>query len=169
MKNQYLILLACSLSFLAAPAFAKDANMPAKPLTMTETYAEKHPSPGFSDEQLDRVHAIKVKYDDIHNARDLELDKLYRKIFEGLNLQSIDKASLTATQEKINVLEAASSNDELQMMIDLHEVLTPEQRTNLRRDTLIQEAMDGSSNPMGGPIPMPGMCPPPPPPSANSR
>jgi Spy/CpxP family protein refolding chaperone len=151
MKNHLVLLVACGLTFVVSPALAKDANMPVKPLTMSETFAEKHPSPGFSDEQLERVHAIKVKYDDVNDARDLELQKLYRQIFEGLNQQNLDKANLTSRQNKINSLEATAANDDLQMMIDLHDVLTPEQRTNLRRETLQQEAIEGGvgSAPMG--------------------
>jgi Spy/CpxP family protein refolding chaperone len=147
-----------------SPALAKDANLPVKPLTMSETFAEKHPSPGFSDEQLERVHAIKIKYDDVNASRDLELGRLYRQIFEGLNQQNLDKANLTALQNKINVLEVAAANDDLQMMIDLHEVLTPEQRTNLRRETLQQEALDGGVGPAPMGRGMMQMCPPPPPP-----
>ncbi|MDR3615025.1 MAG: hypothetical protein P4L53_15805 [Candidatus Obscuribacterales bacterium] len=150
MKNHLVLLVACGLACVVSPALAKDANMPVKPLTMSETFAEKHPSPGFSDEQLERVHAIKVKYDDITDARDLELQRLYRQIFEGLNQQNLDKANLTSLQNKINSLEATAANDDLQMMIDLHDVLTPEQRTNLRRETLQQEAIEGGV----GPAPM---------------
>ncbi|MFX5358945.1 hypothetical protein ABTD15_19795, partial [Acinetobacter baumannii] len=81
---------------------------------------------GFSDDQLERVHAIKIKYDDINDARDLELEKLNRQIIEGLNQQNADKATLFSVQTKINELEAKAANDDLQMMIDLHDVLTPE-------------------------------------------
>ncbi len=143
MKKHLTFLVACGIACMISPAFAKDANIPVNPLTMSETFAEKHPSPGFSDEQLERVHAIKVKYDDINDARDLKLQKLYRQIFESLNQQNLDKASLSAMQDKINSPEAAAANDDLQMMIDLHDVLTPEQRTNLRRETLQQEAIEG--------------------------
>lgn len=163
MKNHIVLLLACSIACIVSPALAKDANSPVKPLTMSETFAEKHPSPGFSDEQLERVHAIKVKYDDVNDARDLELQKLYRQIFEGLNQQNLDKTHLTSLQNKINSLEVAAANDDLQMMIDLHDVLTPEQRTNLRRETLQQEAIEGGIGPAPMGRNMLQMCAPPPP------
>jgi hypothetical protein len=153
MKNHLALLVACGIACIVSPAFAKETNIPVNPMTMSETFAEKHPSPGFSDEQLERVHAIKVKYDDLNDARDLQLQKLYRQIFESLNQQNLDKANLLALQNKINSLEAAAANDDLQMMIDLHDVLTAEQRTNLRRETLQQEAIDGGV----GPAPM-GRC-----------
>lgn len=164
MKNQ-IILFAATVSLIAGSMFstgisaiAKDANLPTKTMTASEIVAEKRPQPGFSDDQLERVHAIKIKYDDINDARDLELEKLNRQIIEGLNQQNADKATLFSVQTKINELEAKAANDDLQMMIDLHDVLTPEQRTNLRRETLQQEAMSGGM----APAPAPMMCPPPP-------
>ena len=156
MQSKTLLLLACGLIACGSPALAKDAVATGKQLTVSETEFEKHPSPGFSDEQLDRVHAIKIKYDDLADDRDLQLNKLYRQISEALNQQNVDKASLTATQNKINALEAEESNSDLQMMIELHDVLTAEQRTNLRRRVLEQEAFEGSVAPNPSSMLLPG-------------
>ena len=82
----------------------------------------------FTNDQLEKMHALKEKYEDASALRGVETHKLHRQIFDTLAQPTVDKAAMLAIQGKINSLEADQSNDRIQMMIDIHDLLTQDQR-----------------------------------------
>lgn len=105
--------------------------------------------PKFSDEQLEKIHSIKMKFEESGAGRGAELYVLHKKLMDAMSRTSIDKGEVTPLEGKIRNLESAEASDRIQMMLELHDVLTPEQREKLRRDFV---AMDSHG--------LPGMLPP---------
>ena len=136
MKNTALWLLLCGcMAATSSSAAIADTAVTVKQVAMTSTIDEDKPLQ-FSDDQLERMHTIRSKFEDSRGARALEIHKLHRQIFDSLNTATPDKAAIMATQGKINSLEADQANERVQMMMDTHEILTPEQRHIMRHHLL---------------------------------
>ena len=131
---------------------------------IAESHAEVQGSPKFTDDQLEKMHAIGTKYGDSRAIRMAELEKLRHQIFDALGQQTVDKSQVLALQGKINELEAAAGIDRVQLMIEMHDVLSPEQRQQMRRHMLAHEGpgFGGEHMPHPGGFggPMPGFGPP---------
>jgi Spy/CpxP family protein refolding chaperone len=106
---------------------------------VAERVVGEAPHPKFTDDQLEKMHAIRAKYGDAGAARMLELHKLHRQIAEGLAQTTVDKDALLTLQKKVNDLESQANTERLQMMVEVHEILTPEQRQEMHRHMLQAE------------------------------
>lgn len=83
----------------------------------------------------------------------IEKGKLHRKMMDLLDAQVIDKKAIASLQLQINEIEGAMGVERTKTAAEIAEVLTPEQRKNLRKKRL-------EGPPMGPPGPF--MMPPPP-------
>jgi Spy/CpxP family protein refolding chaperone len=135
MKNTALWLLVCGCMAATSSAAIADTAVTVKQVAMTSTTDDDKPLK-FTDDQLERMHTIRSKFEDSRGARAVEIHKLHRQIFDSLNTSSPDKAAIMALQGKINALEADQANERVQMMMDTHQILTPEQRQVMRHHLL---------------------------------
>jgi Spy/CpxP family protein refolding chaperone len=135
MKNKALWLLLCGCMAATSSAAIADTAVTVKQVAMTSTSDEDKPLK-FTDDQLERMHTIRSKFEDSRGARAVEIHKLHRQIFDSLSTSTPDKSAIMALQGKINALEADQANERIQMMIDTHEILTPEQRQAMRHHLL---------------------------------
>lgn len=136
MKNRALWLLLCGCMASVSSAAIADTAVAVRQVSMTSTQLDEEKPPKFTDDQLERMHSIKSKFEDSRGARALEIHKLHRQIFDTLSTSNVDKPSILATQSKINALEAEQANERVQMMLDLHDIFTPEQRQVIRHHLL---------------------------------
>jgi Spy/CpxP family protein refolding chaperone len=154
MKNKALWLLLCGYMAATSSAAIADTAVTVKQVAMTST-TDEDKALKFSDDQLERMHTIRAKFEDSRGARALEIHKLHRQIFDSLNTSTPDKAAIMATQGKINALESEQANERVQMMMDTHEILTPEQRQIMRRH-LLEMDMRNPVGPRTLPVAPPG-------------
>lgn len=122
----------------------------------TTTTAIKGCPPGFgghgggfmkslnlSDEQLEKLHNIRVKSKTGNALKQAELQVLSTQLQEALSAENIDKQAAFALQSKINALRADLSNARLASMIEKSEVFTAEQRKEIRHKMLQREGAFG--------------------------
>lgn len=124
---------------LASTAALADEGKIAKNTLIVETHADAPALPKLTDEQLDKIHAIKMKYADAGAARMTELHKFHKKLFDDLSLVNVDKNEVLSLQNKITALEGQAANERVEMMIELHDVLSSEQRLQIRRRILVHD------------------------------
>lgn len=151
-KAAFLLSLCGILGLASGGAFAEEGKVVSRKVAVTETCTDGKCGPKFTDEQLDRIHAIKLKYADAGSNRMSELHKLHRQMGEAMEQININRADVVALQGKISTLEAEAASDRTQMALDLHEVFTVEQRQAMRRHMLEHD--------LPGPGHGPGMPPP---------
>ncbi len=163
----YIAAAATTAAYADGQALTENAitkNTKTENTLIAESHAEVQVSPRFTDEQLEKIHAVRTKYGDGNAVRMAELEKLRHQIFDGLGQQTVDKSQVLALQGKINELEAAAGIDRAQMMIEMHDILSPEQRQQMRRHMLTHEGPGFGSERMPHPggfgWPMPGFGPP---------
>ena len=182
MRKAPLIVLSMGLALtLSNASFAGEDAQSTTHVLVAERVAGEAPHPKFTDDQLEKIHALHAKYEDLGATRMLELHKLHRQIGDGLAQTTIDKDALIAAQKRVNELESQANTERLQMMIEMHEILTPEQRQEMHRHMLMAGAHPpgpmmphagfgmGSMPPGPGGMPGPGFPPGPlpPPPMCN--
>jgi Spy/CpxP family protein refolding chaperone len=136
MKNKALWLLLCGCLASIPSAALADSAVAVQRVAVVSAQSESDKTPRFTDEQLEKIHALKGKFEDARGARAVEIHKLHRQIFDNLASSNADRAGIMATQAKINALEADQANERLQMMLDMHDVFTPEQRQLMRHHLL---------------------------------
>jgi Spy/CpxP family protein refolding chaperone len=120
---------------------------------------------GLSDEQREKLHAIREKEHLSSVSRIPELTKLRHQLMESLTGadKSDNKSDALAIQRQINTLENANQLDRVASMLEAKAVFTDEQQKQMRRHMLEHEPLMGPPGgpmpgPMGGPMPgpMPG-------------
>lgn len=97
----------------------------------------------LSDEQLEKLHNIRVKSKTGTAVKRAELQVLSTQLREILSAENIDKQAAFSLQSKINALRADLSNARLASMIEKSEVFTPEQRKEIRHKMLQREGAFG--------------------------
>jgi Spy/CpxP family protein refolding chaperone len=151
MKNGILSLLlmgACTL-LVQSGAYAGDTVDFEKKLLAE--HSERSLSPKFTDAQLETIHAIKTKYLEADESNISQLHLLHRKSFELMSGVNLNKEDLMLVQSKINATEAELANQRLRMAIELHDVLTPEQKAEMHKHMLEREAGPGGLAGLAGP------------------
>jgi Spy/CpxP family protein refolding chaperone len=150
MKNVILSLLsiACTLLVQEGAYAGTTADFEMKLLA---EHSERSLSPKFTDAQLESIHAIKTKYLEADESNISQLHLLHRKSFELMSGVSLNKEDLMLVQSKINATEAELANQRLRMAIELHDVLTPEQKDEMHKHMLEREAGPGGLAGPGGP------------------
>lgn len=129
----------------ALPAFAQTAA----PLTTAQVPAgapalkECGPKAKFSDEQLEKMHSLRLKFAADNDAKKAQLHTLRGQLKDEITKPAIDKSAALSIQSKINALQADLANARLAMMIETSTVFTPEQRQAFRHRMLVGEMMGG--------------------------
>jgi len=158
LKRLSLLILLAALS--SAATAKADQGMTVKGCSTQALMCE--PAPQFTTEQLERIHTIKSKYEESGDARHVELHKLHKQMIDALSQPNLDRATISSLLSKISSLENSEGQDRTQMLVELHDVLSTEQKAKLRAEFLQQSSM------MRPPVPMHGgllglFLPPPPP------
>ena len=86
----------------------------------------------LSDDQLERLYAIKEDLKDQMGLKMVQCHSLSRKLKDVLSASSIDVGAAHDLQAKITGLKTDMSNIKLDGLIKMAQVLTPEQRHELR-------------------------------------
>lgn len=97
----------------------------------------------LSDEQLEKLHNIRVKSKTANASKRAELSVLRTQLREALSAENVDKQAAFSIQSKINALSADLSNARLASMIEKSEVFTAEQRKEIRHRMLQKEGSFG--------------------------
>ena len=109
---------------------------------------------GLSDEQREKLHAIREKEHLSSASRIPEMTKLRHQLMESLTGadKSDSKSDALSIQRQINTLENANQLDRVASMLEAKAVFTDEQHKQMRRHMLEHEPLMG---PPGGPMPGP--------------
>jgi Spy/CpxP family protein refolding chaperone len=86
----------------------------------------------LSDEQFEKIHALKNQFLDAVGPKMVEIASKERKLRDALLNQNVDSAQAKSLQSDINALKAEVSNLKLDNKISCLNVLTPEQRKGIR-------------------------------------
>lgn len=97
----------------------------------------------LSDEQIEKLHNIRVKSKTGMAVKRAELSVLTTQLREALSAENVDKQAAFSIQSKINALRADLSNARLASMIEKSEVFTAEQRKEIRHRMLQTEGAFG--------------------------
>lgn len=103
----------------------------------------------LTDEQLEKMHAIRESHADKLVPKMSELMRLKHKQMELIASPSYDKQTVRDLQTKINSLSGELADERLTVMLESDGVLTVEQKKELRHMMLMHE-------PPFGPVPIPG-------------
>lgn len=130
------------------------ASLPMVPQTEEDVIGigAASPAPGIklSDEQLEKIHALKNSFKDSASKKVLDLKTLKRQLKDTVMAEKVDRAKATAIQAKINELKNELSSAKLAMRLDTLEILTPEQKQQMRHRQLQKEAFGGRGGRHGG-------------------
>ncbi len=104
---------------------------------------------GLSDEQRERLHAIKAKEQLSSASRISELIKLRHQLMESITGtdKGDAKADALSIQRQINSLENANQLDRITSVLEAKEVFTEEQQKQMRRHLLEHEPFMGPPPP----------------------
>ena len=91
---------------------------------------------GLSDVQSERLRSLQDDSRDFQAMKMIEKGKLHRKMMDLLDAQVIDKKAIASLQLQINEIEGAMGVERSKTAAEIAEVLTPEQRKNLRKKRL---------------------------------
>jgi Spy/CpxP family protein refolding chaperone len=86
----------------------------------------------LTDEQNEKLYQLKEKFADQIGLTKVEIKKERRKMRDLLTQATIDRKAVEAAQSKINTLKTDLSNQKLSFKLDVSEILTAEQRKQLR-------------------------------------
>ncbi len=89
----------------------------------------------LSDEQNEKLYQLKQKFADQIGMTKVEIKKERRKMRDLLTQPAIDRKAVELAHGKINSLKTNLSNAKLTFKLDASEILTPEQRKQLRYGT----------------------------------
>lgn len=111
---------------------------------------------GLSDEQREKLHAIRAKEQLAAASRISELIKLRHQLMEAITgtEKGDAKADALSIQRQINSLENANQLDRITSMLEAKAVFTEEQQKQMRRHMLEHEPFMGPPppGPMKGPV-----------------
>lgn len=91
----------------------------------------------LTDDQLEKLSAIRNKMKDAAGPKMLELSSLQRHLKDVLTKPTVDRTDALATQKKINALKNDLSDLRLSFRLDSSEIFTPEQKQQIRRKALM--------------------------------
>lgn len=89
----------------------------------------------LSDEQNEKLYQLKQQFADQIGTTRVEIKKERRKMRDLLTQPVIDRKAVELAHGKINTLKTNLSNAKLTFKLDASEILTPEQRKQLRYGT----------------------------------
>jgi Spy/CpxP family protein refolding chaperone len=147
------LLVAACITTLALPVFAQDSPVPAPDLStnvdeaavpspaepcppgdcvMGPGMACQPPSLNLTDEQYEKIFALKRENMSKLGGKFSEVATQEMTLHDLLLQPTIDTAKVQGIQQRINALKAEMANARLQEEIGMMNVLTPEQRHQLR-------------------------------------
>jgi hypothetical protein len=92
----------------------------------------------LSDDQMERINALKTKAFDSTAAQSAELGSLVHRLEDMLSKLDADRDQIVSVQQKINALHSALATTWLNCRLDTLFVLTSEQKKQLRHQMLLQ-------------------------------
>lgn len=120
------------------PVFAEDSSTIAR-CPMGGNYHSPRPDHcnklsklDLTDEQNEKLYQLKQKFADQIGMTKVEMKKERRKMRDLLTQPTIDRKAVEIAQSKINALKTNLSNQKLAFKLDASEILTAEQRKQLR-------------------------------------
>lgn len=151
MKKSLLILGATALMAGMTPAFAEpEEGSPAIADETTEIIDLVVPEIAFggggvpvceelnlTDDQLEKIHAIKLRRADEVGTKKVELMAQMRKLKDLLSQPTLDRQAVQQTQDKISGLKADIANQMINGLMDAHDVMSMDQRKQLRHKFLV--------------------------------
>lgn len=99
----------------------------------------------LTDEQNEKLYQLKQKFADQIGLTKVEMKKEHRKMRDLLTQPTIDRKAVEAAHAKMNTLKTTLSNAKLAFKLDASEILTPEQRKQLRYGSFGQFGKGGST------------------------
>jgi Spy/CpxP family protein refolding chaperone len=160
MKHNVICNLALAFSVLATPAFAasglenaNDNELAATPRTAViaaEGEGDKdseghgrHHRPSFSDDQLEKIAALKDQYMQKTASQKSQVRLLHRQLREAMASETVDRSRAQQILSQINSIHSDLASKGLDFKIDMMSILTPEQREHMRRHMLMENAFGG--------------------------
>ena len=98
---------------------------------------------GLTDDQLEKLYALKKQYSSADAPKALELRTLRDQEFDLLSQPAVDKQRVLDVQAKINILKGDLANSRVSYMADASAVFTPEQKAKMRHLMLTRKVMGG--------------------------
>ncbi len=92
----------------------------------------------LTDEQLEKMNTLKLQFMESTAGPRAQLHVFHRQLRDMMTKPNVDRAQATSLQDKINGLRAQLSTSQLNLRLDMHAVLTPEQQQELRHRMLKQ-------------------------------
>ena len=160
MKLQKFITLGiASVLYLTVPAFSQEAGgmqdnddfVADRALTIAEARGahehggHEHGKPDFiqklniTDDQLEKLAALRNQYEDKTSAKRAELHNLHRQIGEAMGQATVDKARVTSLHNRAQAIKNDLSNARLAYMLDRTDVFTADQRAQMHHWRLVRE------------------------------
>lgn len=99
----------------------------------------------LSDEQYEKFYAIKNKMKDEMGPKMLEMSKLRRQFCDELNRETIDAKAVAKLSDRMAALKGEMSHLFTGSAVDAMNVLTPEQRKEMRKKMVQGGGMGGCS------------------------
>lgn len=90
----------------------------------------------LSDDQLEKINALRTRLADAAGPKRLELKKQKRSLRDLITQPTIDRSKVSEVQNKINSLHDDLSNMVLSFKVDSADVLSEDQRAELRHKYL---------------------------------
>jgi Spy/CpxP family protein refolding chaperone len=91
----------------------------------------------LTDEQLEKLHALRAELSNQAQPKLLELKTLKRQLKDELTKASLDKQQVLSLQGKINAIRADLANARVAMAVDANAIFTAEQKQQMRRRYLM--------------------------------
>jgi Spy/CpxP family protein refolding chaperone len=156
-KNNTLLNILFAASVSITPAIAADtgsdtspvrAILAAAPIVIAqagaaESFGEEHHKGHLTDEQLEKMVALKNQYLDSIGPKVTELKSLQRQLHSVFLKENVDRSQALAIESRISTIKADLATARLNHHIDMLDVLTPEQHERLRRHLLMASVFGG--------------------------
>ena len=104
----------------------------------------------LSDEQLEKIHSIKNAFKDGAAKKAADLQSLQRQLRDAIMQPKVDRSKVTDLQNQINALKGDLSTARLTMKLDSLDVLSVDQKAQLRHKALERDAFGGGRGGHGG-------------------
>lgn len=150
--NKQLFSLAFIGMMAAVPVIAAEsagpADLPAKTvasknLDCADGACHRRGGMSLSDEQLEKMGALRNKFLDSTSAQRTELESAMRQLKDVFTKSEIDRQKALEIQSRINTLKSDLANARLNFKLESLNVLTAEQREKIRHRMLLSEAFGG--------------------------
>jgi Spy/CpxP family protein refolding chaperone len=91
---------------------------------------------GFTTDQLEKMNALKLSFENSNGPKKAELMKLHRELRDDITKPGVSKSELLSLQTKINAVRDDLSTSKISYMADKIALLTPDQQTKIREFSL---------------------------------